>query len=159
MRILLDTHCWLWSYFEPEKLNARAVTILEDLDHEVFFSIASSWEIAIKYQIGKLPGLPDVPARFLPPQLVADRIAILPIKHSHVLMVATTPRHHYDPFAAPAFSRCNWFQYTNLTISHSIPGLSPAANKVSISTVDQIFSRGWTSKTELTREVNTAETK
>lgn len=98
MRILLDTHCWLWSYFEPEKLNARAVTILEDLDHEVFFSIASSWEIAIKYQIGKLPGLPDVPARFLPPQLVANRIAILPIKHSHVLMVATTPRHHYDPF-------------------------------------------------------------
>ena len=98
MRILLDTHCWLWSYFEPEKLNARAVTILEDLNHEVFFSIASSWEIAIKYQIGKLPGLPDVPARFLPPQLVADRIAILPIKHSHVLMVGTIPRHHYDPF-------------------------------------------------------------
>jgi PIN domain nuclease of toxin-antitoxin system len=98
VKILLDTHCWLWSYFEPEKLNARAVTILEDFEHEVFFSIASSWEIAIKYQIGKLPGLPDVPARFLPPQLVADRIAILPIKHSHVLTVATIPRHHYDPF-------------------------------------------------------------
>jgi PIN domain nuclease of toxin-antitoxin system len=98
VRILLDTHCWLWSYFAPAKLNPRAVTILEDLNHEVFFSIASSWEISIKYQIGKLPGLPDVPARFLPPQLVADRITILPIKHSHVLMVATIPRHHYDPF-------------------------------------------------------------
>jgi len=55
VRILLDTHCWLWSYFEPEKLNARAVTILEDLDYEVFFSIASSWEIAIKYQIPNCP--------------------------------------------------------------------------------------------------------
>jgi PIN domain nuclease of toxin-antitoxin system len=98
VKILLDTHCWLWSYFEPEKLNPKAVAILEDLNHEVFFSIASSWEIAIKYQIGKLPGLPDVPARFLPPQLVADRIAILPIKHSHVLMVATIPRHHHDSF-------------------------------------------------------------
>jgi PIN domain nuclease of toxin-antitoxin system len=53
VRILLDTHCWLWSYFEPEKLNVKAVSVLEDLDHEVFFSIASSWEIAIQYQIGK----------------------------------------------------------------------------------------------------------
>src|ERR1044071_5664059 len=98
MKILLDTHCWLWSHFEPDKLGARAAAVLKDLGNEVFFSAASSWEIALKYKIGKLPDLPDIPERFLPPQLIADQIALLPIQSHHALRTATLPGHHNDPF-------------------------------------------------------------
>lgn len=44
MRLLLDTHCWLWYLLTPERLNPKAQEILRDPDNEVFFSTASAWE-------------------------------------------------------------------------------------------------------------------
>ncbi len=97
MKILLDTHCWLWWITTPESLAPEARQFIGDGRNEIFLSAASSWEIAIKYALGKLP-LPESPETFIPPRLMRDAIKPLPIQHTHALHVASLPLHHRDPF-------------------------------------------------------------
>jgi len=97
MRILLDTQCFLWWLSEPDRLNDLAAACIKDKSNTILFSAASSWEIAIKYALGKL-FLPDPPESFVPQRLVRDRIQSLPVEHSHALHVASLPHHHRDPF-------------------------------------------------------------
>lgn len=97
MRILLDTHCWLWWITTPERLATEAQQFIEDGHNEIFLSAASSWEIAIKYALGKLP-LPENPETFIPPRLIRDAIKPFPVNHAHALHVASLPLHHGDPF-------------------------------------------------------------
>lgn len=97
MKILLDTHCWLWWITAPEKLTDEAQGLIGDGRNEIFLSAASSWEIAVKYALGKLP-LPEDPEKFIPPRLSRDAITPLPITHGHALHVASLPLHHRDPF-------------------------------------------------------------
>lgn len=97
MKILLDTHCWLWWITTPEKMAPRVKNRISDSKNEIFFSAASSWEIAIKYSLCKLL-LPEAPDIFVPPRLIRDGITPLPIEHIHVLHVASLPWHHRDPF-------------------------------------------------------------
>ena len=54
MRLLLDTHAFLWFFIGDSSLSARARLLIEDEANEKFFSVASLWEIAIKVSIGKL---------------------------------------------------------------------------------------------------------
>ncbi len=97
MKILIDTHCWLWWITTPEKLVFEARQYIEDGHNEIFLSAASSWEIGIKYALGKLP-LPEDPETFIPPRLTRDAISPLPVNHTHALHVASLPLHHRDPF-------------------------------------------------------------
>jgi len=90
MKILLDTHCWLWWIAEPDKLNDDARKQIVNRNNTIFLSAASSWEIAIKYSIGKLK-LPEHPENFVPERLARDRISSMPIEHLHTLHVATLP--------------------------------------------------------------------
>lgn len=96
-RLLLDTHVWLWSITAPHKLGKKGLRLLEDIDNELFLSAASSWEIAIKYRIGRLP-LPEPPHKFIAPRLVRDGIKPLAVEHHHACQVATLPDLHRDPF-------------------------------------------------------------
>ncbi len=97
MRILLDTHCWLWMQVDPERFSDESRRLIEDPDNELLLSAASSWEIAIKYELGKLP-LPEPPASYVPGRMQASGTAPLPVEHSHALHVAELPDHHRDPF-------------------------------------------------------------
>ncbi len=97
MNILLDTCCWLLWLTEPEKLSGQARQILESESDDIFLSAASSWEIAIKYSIGKLV-LPEPPEYFVLKRLMRDGISSLPVQHIHALHVARLPYHHKDPF-------------------------------------------------------------
>ncbi|HKQ68781.1 MAG TPA: type II toxin-antitoxin system VapC family toxin [Polyangiaceae bacterium] len=54
MKLLVDTHCWLWYLLAPEKLNAEAQELLRSNAHEIYFSAVSAWEIVIKHALGKL---------------------------------------------------------------------------------------------------------
>ncbi len=94
---MLDTHTWLWWITEPERVPRRASSVIESGDNEVLISVASSWEIAIKYAIGKLK-LPEPPEEFVPRRLARDGIGTLHIEHRHALHVASLPLHHHDPF-------------------------------------------------------------
>lgn len=97
MRFLVDTHCWLWLQASPERLAVRVLSLLEDPANDLFLSAASSWEIAIKYALGKLP-LPEPPSRYVPRRMTASGSRGLAIEHAHTLRVAELPLHHRDPF-------------------------------------------------------------
>ena len=97
MTLLIDTHCWLWWLTEPGRLRAPALSLLNEAGTRILLSAASSWEIAIKYSLGKLD-LPQPPEEFIPVRLQRDRIEALAIEHSHVLKTAGLPYHHRDPF-------------------------------------------------------------
>jgi PIN domain nuclease of toxin-antitoxin system len=97
MRILLDTHVWLWMVTAPGRLAAGAREELASVDNELLLSAASVWEMAIKYQLGKLP-LPEPPETFVPPRLLRDDVRPLPVDLRHAAHVAQLPPHHRDPF-------------------------------------------------------------
>ena len=97
MTVLVDTQVWLWMLADPERLRAESRSLLESRDTEILLSAASTWEIAIKWAIGKL-GLPGNPEQVIGEMMSQTRVTPLPILHSHTLHVATLPRHHRDPF-------------------------------------------------------------
>lgn len=96
-KILLDTHIWLWSILDPEKLGESGRLIIEEADNELFLSAASSWEISIKYKLGRIP-LPEPPETFILPRLIRDDINPLSIEHHHTCRVSDLPHIHRDPF-------------------------------------------------------------
>jgi len=97
MRLLLDTHCWLWWFANDRRLGPSARDLIGDGENEILFSAASSWEIAIKTSLGKLT-LPEPPERYVPNRLTAGGMQGLAIEHIHALKVASLPPHHHDPF-------------------------------------------------------------
>jgi PIN domain nuclease of toxin-antitoxin system len=96
VKLLLDTHIFLWLQTDPERLG-EDLPLVEDARTELLFSAVSSWEIAIKYQLGKLP-LPEAPERYVPDRMRAIGAQALAIEHPHALAVATLPSLHRDPF-------------------------------------------------------------
>lgn len=97
MRVLLDTHAFLWWISDDPRLSAQARAVISDGGNRLFFSVASAWEIAIKAQLGKLT-LPESPEQFLVDQLLKNSIASLPVQMHHALRVYHLPRLHRDPF-------------------------------------------------------------
>ena len=97
MKVLLDTHAFLWWIADDPQLSSRARQIMEAADTEPFLSAASGWEIAIKRRLGKLK-LPTDLSHFVAEQLHINAIQVLPIQMAHALHVATLPDHHRDPF-------------------------------------------------------------
>ncbi len=97
MRLLLDTQPWLWMQVAPERFSDHALGLVQDPLTDLVFSAASSWEIAIKYGLGRLP-LPAPPAEFVPERIESSGVIPLPVEHAHALLVGELPRHHRDPF-------------------------------------------------------------
>ncbi len=97
MRVLVDTHAWLWMLTRPDRLPAAARDTVGDPATEVLLSAASAWEIAIKYQLGRLP-LPEAPTTYVPSRVAASGCTALAIEHAHVLRAGLLPDHHRDPF-------------------------------------------------------------
>lgn len=97
MRLLIDTHCWLWLNAEPERFSGRTLALLERMDTERLLSVASVWEIAVKHAVGKLH-LTEPPARYVPHRLTATGTVTLSIDDRHALRAGELPMHHRDPF-------------------------------------------------------------
>lgn len=97
MTLLLDTQVWLWMLVSPERLSAEARDAVVGGDTEQLLSAASSWEIAIKYALGKL-SLPEPPHTYVPSRMRAVGATPLAVSHAHALAVASLPPHHRDPF-------------------------------------------------------------
>jgi len=96
LRLLLDTHVFLWLNTEPERLGEH-LPLVEDRNTELLLSAASSWEIAIKHRLGRLP-LPEPPQRYVPTRMRAVGAQGLAIEHPHALAVAQLEPLHRDPF-------------------------------------------------------------
>ena len=97
MKILLDTHVWIWMAADPDRLSTHARRHILNEDNELLLSAASTWEIAIKWVLGKLT-LPAEPREFVAEQLRFTATSPLEIRHDHALTVATLPKKHLDPF-------------------------------------------------------------
>lgn len=97
MKILVDTHVWLWMQVDPDRIQPDVRAQIADSHNDVFLSAASGWEIAIKYALGRLP-LPEEPASYVPSRMSKSGTQGLPVQHAHALAVATLPRLHRDPF-------------------------------------------------------------
>ena len=93
MRLLLDTHVILWGLQDDPHLKPGCRDLISDPNHEVFYSIASVWEICIKIAKGNLV-VPDD----LQLALEYSMFRQLPIKFEHALEIRALPLHHRDPF-------------------------------------------------------------
>jgi PIN domain nuclease of toxin-antitoxin system len=97
MRLLLDTHIFLWYISADPLLPATYRDAIRDPANDVHLSVASIWEAVVKYALGRLP-LPEASAEYLPRQRQAHRIASLPIEEAVFTHLASLPRLHRDPF-------------------------------------------------------------
>lgn len=97
MRLLLDTHTFIWYVLNIQRLTDKVRNLIDDEDNEILLSIASIWEMAIKQSTGKLSfSLPF--ELFITQQLSFNKFNLLEIKINHIAQVATLPLHHRDPF-------------------------------------------------------------
>jgi len=95
MRVLLDTHVFLWAITDESRLSAAGRSVMSHGD--CYFSAASIWEVLVKAGTGKIR-LPKPVGPFLTAELAASRVKILPITLNHVLRIETLELHHRDPF-------------------------------------------------------------
>jgi len=96
MRILLDTHIFLWWDSQPEQLSLQAKSLCQDPANELILSVASVWEMQVKQQIGKL-SLRLPLDKLIEEQRQSNGLEILPVRLSHALALEALPLHHRDP--------------------------------------------------------------
>ncbi|MBL0229896.1 MAG: type II toxin-antitoxin system VapC family toxin [Moraxellaceae bacterium] len=97
MKLLLDTHIFLWLNQEPEKLPAHILELCEDRENTLFLSQVSPWEIQIKHQLGKLK-LATPLATMVETQQHENGLQILAITLPHIYALSELENHHNDPF-------------------------------------------------------------
>jgi len=97
VRLLLDTHSFLWFIGGGANLSPKARALIEDANNQPFLSMASLWEMAIKLSIGKL-SLGQPFETLIPEQMKLNGIELLQIEMPHIVAVASLPFHHRDPF-------------------------------------------------------------
>jgi len=122
IRLLLDSHVLVWWLMQSETIGPDLHDLIGSPQNDVFVSIASPWELAIKESLGKMrvpPNLADV--------LEEERFTLLPITLSHINVIKTLPRHHGDPFdrimiaqaqveGLTIVSRESWFETYEVTL-------------------------------------------
>ncbi len=97
MRLLLDTHAFLWLLGSPEKLSRTALQACQDPDNTLWLSLVSVWEIQLKVQLKKLQL--DAPlSELIKTSLAENQVELLPIELAHILALDGLPYHHRDPF-------------------------------------------------------------
>ncbi|MBW4642217.1 MAG: type II toxin-antitoxin system VapC family toxin [Goleter apudmare HA4340-LM2] len=97
MKVLLDTHIFLWFISGDSRLSADVRDVVRDSDNEIYLSVVSVWECIVKYQLGKLP-LPETPEMYLPKQRDLHQIPSLALDEISVAQLAKLPPLHRDPF-------------------------------------------------------------
>jgi PIN domain nuclease of toxin-antitoxin system len=105
MKYLLDTHAFLWIIEDNKNLTEKVKHIYLDNSHDMFLSVASIWEMAIKISLGKLT-IKGKLNRFIDKQTLENNILLLDISPHHVIPIEKLPFHHRDPFDRLLISQC-----------------------------------------------------
>lgn len=105
MKLLLDTHAFIWWDSDPTQLSAPALAALRDPANEVWLSVVSVWEMVIKVQLGKLSL--RLPLAGIVTQQQANGLQILPATLAHALAVEGLPAIHKDPFDRMLIAQAN----------------------------------------------------
>jgi PIN domain nuclease of toxin-antitoxin system len=106
MKLLLDTHTFLWWDSEPSRLSSRALVLCQDRANTVLLSVVSVWEMQIKSQLGKLKL--SVPlAEVVETQRQTNNVEVMSITLAHVLALENLPTPHKDPFDRLLIAQAN----------------------------------------------------
>ena len=106
MKLLLDTHTFIWWDSEPAKLSPKVLASCQDRANVMLLSVASVWEMQIKLQLGKLKlGLPLT--EIIKSQQQTNGVEVLPITLAHVLALENLPAYHKDPFDRLLIAQAN----------------------------------------------------
>jgi PIN domain nuclease of toxin-antitoxin system len=106
MKILLDTHAFIWWDSDVSQLSPTALQLCQDPANTLLLSAASVWEMQIKQQLGKLKL--KLPLReIVQTQQESNGIAVLPVQLAHVLLLEQLPLHHRDPFDRLLIAQAN----------------------------------------------------
>ncbi len=97
MKLLLDTHIFLWLNFEPEKLSDHIRDVCSDSANQLYLSMVSPWEIQIKQQLGKLKFQSPL-NKLINVQIEQNDLILLPIQLKHIYALSDLPHIHKDPF-------------------------------------------------------------
>ncbi len=97
MQYLLDTHVLLWWIISDKRLSTKAKALIRSRRNTIYWSVASSWEVSIKYALGRL-SFRDSPEELLMAELNRNHIESLPILNEHAFLAGQLPLHHEDPF-------------------------------------------------------------
>ena len=130
MRLLLDTHVFLWFISGDNRLPDTMRDSIRDLSNEVYLSVVSLWEAIIKHRLGKLP-LPQPPEVYLPTQRERHQISSLSLDEASVSQLANLPSIHRDPFDRMLICQAMQHGLTIVTVDdvvgkYSVPVLSRA---------------------------------
>jgi PIN domain nuclease of toxin-antitoxin system len=114
MKLLFDTHAFIWWDSDPSKLSPRVFALCQDRTNLLLLSVASVWEMQIKSQLGKLTlGAPlDELVRR---QQETNAVELLPVTIDHVLALQHLPSHHRDPFDRILVAQANAEKATLVT--------------------------------------------
>lgn len=97
MKLLLDTHIFLWYITADARLSKLFRNAIRDRNNQAFLSVVSLWEITVKYKLGKLP-LPQSPDVYIPAQRRKHQIKSLPLHEASAKELVNLPALHRDPF-------------------------------------------------------------
>ncbi len=127
MKLLLDTHIFLWFISADSRLPILFRDAIRESNNTIFLSVASLWEIIIKYNLGKLP-LPQSPEIYIPRQRQIHRIESLPISETSLKNLVSLPDLHRDPFDRVLISQALSGNLTIVTVdkvfkNYSVPFL------------------------------------
>ena len=119
MRLLLDTHVFLWFISGDARLNEAMKDSIRSNDNEVFLSIVSLWETIIKNRLGKLP-LPEPAESYVPAQRQRHEISSLSLDEASVSHLAELPAIHRDPFDRMLICQAMEHGLTIVTVDNAI---------------------------------------
>lgn len=125
MKLLLDTHIFLWFVVGDSLLPANFRDAIREPNNEVFLSVASLWEMIIKNQLGKLP-LPQSPEIYIPAQRRAHQIKNLPLYENGVKEIVNLPPLHRDPFDRILIAQALSHSLTIVTVDAQIKSYNAA---------------------------------
>lgn len=119
MKILLDTHIFLWFISGDSRLDITWKQAIKNTNNEIYLSVVSIWEAMIKYKIGKLP-LPELPEIYLPKQRKKHKINSLIVDETSVIQLANLPLIHNDPFDRLLICQAKQFNLIMMTVDNKI---------------------------------------
>ncbi len=119
MKLLIDTHIFLWLNSEPEKLSQKILTTCENPENQLYLSLISPWEIQIKQQLGKLK-LESPLSKLIETQVNENNLIILPIKIEHIVELNNLPYIHKDPFDRMLIAQAKIESMTIVTADNKI---------------------------------------
>ncbi|WP_309722255.1 type II toxin-antitoxin system VapC family toxin [Armatimonas sp.] len=119
MRLLLDSHVFLWAIQSPEELSETALAALQDTSNDLYVSLATLWELQIKSDLGKLT-LSKLLPQMIAEEVETGRMSVLSITPDHIYALSSLPHHHRDPFDRLLIAQAQLEGATLVTKDHLI---------------------------------------